>query len=297
MKAMILVLVLVSLMPVAAYGLECPRMPEQTQKDWEVEVKTAVGKIGPARGAELETKTKAVTKDLMGKLPQADKVYLQQMMLATYCSALRDDKSISETEKGKRIKAYTDQVIKTLQPKPQASKDSEKTAREKPSPDLIAEFVDPDDIHLVISNPTTETANQPKFMTVLFDLSNTPDPLPIPQYTGDYLRGKASLLRIPILHYGNMSVLNVVRPHDTLLGWITLSCANCKRIRWYWLSYEYTASGWYSELSTQPDSQSLWKMVKERNVSRLDEVIPAQKRVPIRNTDGIVRFPEQGPLR
>jgi hypothetical protein len=130
---MILVLLIAILMPAVASGLECPSMPQQTQKDLEVEVRAAVGKIGPARGAELETKTKAVTRDLMGKLPQADKVYLQQMMFAAYCSALRDDKSISETEKGKRIKAYNDQVLKTLygqQGKPQASGDPEKTVRE-----------------------------------------------------------------------------------------------------------------------------------------------------------------------
>ena len=115
-------------MVVAAHALECPSMPEQTRKDWEVEVKTAIGKIGPARGADLEARTKAVTKDLMGKLPEANKVYLEQMMFAAYCSAVRDDKTISETEKGNRIKAYNNEVRRTLhgqQGQPQAPRSKE----------------------------------------------------------------------------------------------------------------------------------------------------------------------------
>lgn len=97
------------------YALDCPRMPEQARKDLQVEVKAAVAKIGPVSGGELQTVTKAVTQDLMGKLPQADKVYLEQMMYVTYCSALRDDKTLSETEKANRIKAYNFEVRRTLQ--------------------------------------------------------------------------------------------------------------------------------------------------------------------------------------
>jgi hypothetical protein len=134
-KVPISAVVVLIAMAVAAHALECPSMPEQTRKDWEVEVKTAIGKIGPARGADLEARTKAVTKDLMGKLPEANKVYLEQMMFAAYCSALRDDKNISETEKGNRIKAYNNEVRRTLQGqqgKPQASRDSEKARRQAP---------------------------------------------------------------------------------------------------------------------------------------------------------------------
>jgi len=108
-----------ALAPLPVYALDCPRMPEQARKDVQVEVKAAVAKIGPVSGAELQTVTKAVTQDLMGKLPQADKVYLEQMMYVTYCSALRDDKTLSETEKANRIKAYNLEVRRTLQGQPQ----------------------------------------------------------------------------------------------------------------------------------------------------------------------------------
>lgn len=104
--------------PLPGHALECPKMPEQARKDWEVEVKAAVGKIGPARGADLETRTRTATQDLMGKLPQADKVYLEQMMYATYCSALRDDASLAEAEKALRIRAYNFEVRRTLHGSP-----------------------------------------------------------------------------------------------------------------------------------------------------------------------------------
>jgi uncharacterized protein len=114
MRVLTQALLVVLLIPFDSHALDCPKIPEQSRKDWEVEIKAAVGKIGPARGAELETATRTATKDLMGKLPQADKVYLEQMLYATYCSALRDDKMLSESEKGIRIRAYNLEVRKTL---------------------------------------------------------------------------------------------------------------------------------------------------------------------------------------
>ena len=106
------------LTPLGSLALDCPNLPEQSRKDWDVQVKAAVGKIGPVRGAELETATRTVTQDLMSKLPQADKVYLEQMMYATYCSALRDDRTLPESEKAIRIRAYNLELRKTLYPSP-----------------------------------------------------------------------------------------------------------------------------------------------------------------------------------
>ncbi|MEK6743316.1 MAG: hypothetical protein AABZ15_06895 [Nitrospirota bacterium] len=104
----------VVLMPFAAAALDCPKQPEQSNKEWDVQVKTAVGKIGPVKGAELETKTKSVVQDLMGKLPQADKIYLTQMMYASYCSGLRDNKTMSEDEKAERIRTYNIELQRSI---------------------------------------------------------------------------------------------------------------------------------------------------------------------------------------
>lgn len=105
----------VLLMPGVSYGLDCPGIPEQTQKDSQVEVRAAVDRIGSAKGVELEKLTRNTTRDLLGKLPQADKVYLEQMMYATYCSALRDDPALTESQRSARIKAYNLELKRTLQ--------------------------------------------------------------------------------------------------------------------------------------------------------------------------------------
>jgi DNA-binding beta-propeller fold protein YncE len=89
-------------------------MPQQARNDVAVEVNAAVARIKSAKVGELQGTVRTVTKDLMSKLPKADIVYLEQMMLATFCSAIRDDKSLSETEKAKRIEAYNREVRKTF---------------------------------------------------------------------------------------------------------------------------------------------------------------------------------------
>jgi hypothetical protein len=89
-----------------ALAMDCPAPPVQSRKDWDSEVKAEVGRIGFVRGAQLETKVKTATQDLMGKLPAADRVYLEQMMFSAYCTALRDDPKISGTEKSKQILEY-----------------------------------------------------------------------------------------------------------------------------------------------------------------------------------------------
>lgn len=89
-------------------------MPKQAQQDLDAEVRLAVGKIGAASGVELTTRTQRVTTDLLGKLPRADKVYLEQMMFASYCSAVRDNPALAESERENRVKAYVVQLRTTL---------------------------------------------------------------------------------------------------------------------------------------------------------------------------------------
>jgi ankyrin repeat protein len=98
----------------SAYALDCPAAPEQVRKDWETEVTAAVGKIGPVKGGELQTRTRMATVDLLGKLPESGKIYLEQMMFAAYCSALRDDGKTPEAEKAQLLRTYNEEVRKTL---------------------------------------------------------------------------------------------------------------------------------------------------------------------------------------
>lgn len=106
---------LILLIPGVSHALECPRVPEQARNDLEIVVRSAVGKIGAAKGAELESRTRNVTQDLLGKLPKADKVYLELMMYAAYCSTLRDDAALTETQKSARIRAYNLELKRALE--------------------------------------------------------------------------------------------------------------------------------------------------------------------------------------
>src|SRR5687768_7908341 len=106
---------LILLIPGVSHALECPRVPEQARNDLEIVVRSAVGKIGAARGAELESRTRNVTQDLLGKLPKADKVYLELMMYAAYCSTLRDDAALTEAQKSARIRAYNLELKRALE--------------------------------------------------------------------------------------------------------------------------------------------------------------------------------------
>jgi hypothetical protein len=88
------------------FAMECPAPPAQSRKDWDTEVRAEVGRIGVVRGAQLESKVRTATVDLLGKLPGADRLYLEQMMFSAYCTALRDDPKVPGAEKSRQILEY-----------------------------------------------------------------------------------------------------------------------------------------------------------------------------------------------
>lgn len=95
-------------------ALECPAMPQHAQRDWDMAVAVAVGRLGQAAGPQLQAQTRTVTTDLLRRLPGADRVYLEQMMYATYCSSLRDNAALTEVERNARIQAYNRELRATL---------------------------------------------------------------------------------------------------------------------------------------------------------------------------------------
>lgn len=104
-----------ALIPAAASALDCPPPLQPSKSEWEAEVAAAVGRIGPVKGAELAVKAKSATLSLLDRLPEANKVLLEQMMYSTHCSAIRDDRSTSELEKAALIRIYNREVRATLQ--------------------------------------------------------------------------------------------------------------------------------------------------------------------------------------
>jgi hypothetical protein len=163
---------------------------------------------------------------------------------------------------------------------------------------LLADFINPVDVELAVSNQGGPTAHDPTFQTFLIDLDNlSAGVLPISRHTGNFLRGKASLLPIPILHYNSTAALNVIKPHDRLWGYIALSCSDCLRIRWYYLYYEDSEKGWYSESITEPNERLVFtNLVKADNPVPTDTLVPSVDRRTIKIPTGKTRFPEQGTL-
>jgi hypothetical protein len=96
------------------FALDCIKAPEQLSSEWKAEINIAVGKICFVKAAELKGKVKTMTKDLLDRLPDAQRVYLEQMMFSAYCSALRDDKTMKESEKARLLKIYRAEVINTI---------------------------------------------------------------------------------------------------------------------------------------------------------------------------------------
>ncbi|ULA61800.1 MAG: hypothetical protein LZF60_380012 [Nitrospira sp.] len=104
-------------------GLECPKAPEQMNKElvfegsgkvnleWNALIKKAVN----LSGVELAAKAKQITTDILTRLPRADHLYVEQMTFSAYCSSLRDDHAITESEKSKRLQNYIEAVRKTIQ--------------------------------------------------------------------------------------------------------------------------------------------------------------------------------------
>jgi ankyrin repeat protein len=97
-------------LPLDALALDCPAMPQQSQRDVDIAVGLAVGRLGQAAGPQLQAQTRTITTDLLRRLPRADRVYLEQMMYATYCSSLRDNAALSEADRNTRIQGYNREV-------------------------------------------------------------------------------------------------------------------------------------------------------------------------------------------
>ncbi|HME42006.1 MAG TPA: hypothetical protein VKF36_02880 [Syntrophorhabdales bacterium] len=97
-----------------AFALDCPGVPVQATQDGQHKVSVAVGRIGPVKGVALEVRARSIANDLLRELPDADRVYLEQMMLSAYCTALRDDTSLAESEKAGRISTYREGAHKAI---------------------------------------------------------------------------------------------------------------------------------------------------------------------------------------
>lgn len=121
MKTYYFVHAVVALLPLPLLAqIQCPTPPQQVSRDSKVAVEAAVGRLGPIKAGEVKANVERTTSDLLGKLPKADELYLEQMMFAAFCSSIRDSKSMTDTEKSKAIRDYAREV-RRAPPEPRPS--------------------------------------------------------------------------------------------------------------------------------------------------------------------------------
>jgi len=177
--------------------------------------------------------------------------------------------------------------------------------RQPEQPDLVAEFADKNDVHMIISNVHGVTAHTPKFMTVLVDVDDGADIangkfhklLPLPGQTDDYLMGHSSFLMLPLLHY---QVPNALPSNHRAFGFIALSCADCQQIRRYWLYFQSGTGGWYSEFRGQPErtDMAMVSHLNPQDLSSLNQIVsPSKRRAIIASDDVVVKYQQQGTFR
>jgi hypothetical protein len=107
----VLIGVLSTVISASTWAISCPGMPQQTTRDYSVDAEAAASKVGPVRGPSVSVAAKSQASDVLSKYPNADKVYVMQMMLSTYCSGLEADKGLAEREKSSRFESFSAGVL------------------------------------------------------------------------------------------------------------------------------------------------------------------------------------------
>lgn len=89
-----------------AIAIECTPPPSTVTRDYQGKIDIAVTKVFALRGPGGAAEVKVQARNLLDKLPNADKTLVELTYLYTLCTSLRDDRSTSEGEKSKTISSY-----------------------------------------------------------------------------------------------------------------------------------------------------------------------------------------------
>ena len=104
---------------VSTAQLQCPPMPDkitQVNRDVRSEVEANVGSLGKLKAGQVGVKTEVVAKNLFDKYPNTDRIAVVQMMAATYCSMIRDSKTLKDSEKLRLWEEFSERVFKFENP-------------------------------------------------------------------------------------------------------------------------------------------------------------------------------------
>lgn len=103
----------------SAASVSCPPMPSAIStinRDITSEISASVGRLGPAKAAEIAIRTDTEAKNLFAKFPNVDRLLTLQTMASTYCTML-SSAAISDTDRINRWEKFQERVLDLQSPK------------------------------------------------------------------------------------------------------------------------------------------------------------------------------------
>jgi hypothetical protein len=90
--------------------ISCPAMPTEVNRDIRNNFEASLGRILGLKAAELRNETSIVARQLLARVPNADRVYVAQMMASVFCQNLANSNHVSQVEKLDRISEFTNRI-------------------------------------------------------------------------------------------------------------------------------------------------------------------------------------------
>ena len=93
----------------AAYAeaVECTEPPGVALRDYKFEFDAAVARVWKLNGPGVSGAVQSQVKNLLDKVPNADRVLIELYYLYSICTALRDDPKMAERDKAKALMDYS----------------------------------------------------------------------------------------------------------------------------------------------------------------------------------------------
>lgn len=96
-----------------AIAIDCGDRPALYLRDYDTSFSAAVARIGGwVSGPSVGVKLRTEAKNLLEKIPNADKSVVDLTYMYTICTALRDDPSVSERRKATLLHSYRIEIEK-----------------------------------------------------------------------------------------------------------------------------------------------------------------------------------------
>ncbi len=162
--------------------ITCPLMPTSVtdvNRDIKSDINASAASLWKVKAGEVSTKTEITAKNLFEKYPNIDKLITLQTMAATYCTMLRDTKTVSEKEKLDRWERFQEKVLSL-----QSSPTQEKQPQAKPNSVTLTQT----------NKDSTKRAPTPKPVEKQFDSDKVEGNKYVIQ--GDYIEGNKKITNL-----------------------------------------------------------------------------------------------------